>query len=144
MRAIEIAIVLKRVKTKTQTILANKCPTLHCALHSFDKLRCRLHRNSRIITVLIPIYPTNDDRSHGHVPVKESSNRFAVKNKRNKKIPDALRGSGLPRRDEAKGGKKEGRVKEKREGVTAACWQFFKESVHRLTGMNATLFSPQS
>lgn len=40
---------------------------------------------------------------------KESSNRFAVKNKRNKKIADALRGSGLPRRDEAKGGRKEGR-----------------------------------
>lgn len=136
-------------KTKMQTSLANKFPAIHCACV------CRSYRNSQIIRATVE-YIERKRMMEGTVAFlctsKGASDRLAVKNKRNKKIPDALRSSGLPRGGEVKGRKKEGRkegwkegrVKEKGEGsMAAACWQFFKESVRRLTGMNdPPLLSP--
>jgi len=72
---------------------------------------------------------------------QDSGLRPSCKNKRNEKIP--LRDSGPPggkragRKNGRKEGRKEGTNERRVEGsMTTACWQFFKESVCHLTGMN--------
>lgn len=112
-------------------------------LRSRDQPRCQLHQNSRIITDPIPNI-SDERRSCSCERAKRllTASRWKISGiKRSLMLWGVAVCQEETRQKEE--GRKEGRVKEKGEGSMAtACWQFFKESVRRLTGMNVALFFP--